>query len=170
MNIKPLSIDYIGIIGPVILTCTSIFLLVDKPLFLWIYIGGNFINAVINFILKILFKDPRPSENSELVQLVLNNGRAVDINKYGMPSRHSQSVAFSTIFIYLVLKNMYIVYFYLIISMITMFQRYKTKKHTIFQIVIGFIVGLIIGYLFFIIAKNMLKGKICSKKDDNCFL
>lgn len=163
-------IDYIGSTGPYILIIISIFLLINKPIFLYFYIGGTIVNTIVNFILKELFKDPRPNENKEIIELLSYNGKMVDINKYGMPSGHSQSVGFSSTFIYFVLKNIYILWGYLIISLITMFQRFQYNYHTLFQILIGFIVGIMIGYYFFACAKNMIKGEILSKKDDNCFL
>jgi membrane-associated phospholipid phosphatase len=169
-NITTTWVDYIGFMGPFILILFSIFLLINKPFFLYFYIGGTIINIIINFILKVLFKDPRPNENKELFELVLNNGKTLDINKYGMPSGHVQCVAFSCIYIYLVLDNIYVLWFYLFVSILTAFQRYKYNMHTLFQILIGFMVGLIIGYFFFRSAQNRIKGDVCSKKDDNCFL
>ena len=163
-------IDYIGLTGPVILFIYSIFLLINKPIFLYFYVGGTIINNIINIVLKFLFKEARPNENKELFALALKNGKDVDIHRYGMPSGHMQNIGFSCIFIYLVLDNIYILWFYLLVSILTMFQRYKYNMHTIFQTIIGFMVGLYIGYLFFIVAKKKTKGKICSKKDDFCFL
>ena len=164
------TIDQIGFMGPYILIICSIFLLINKSVFLYIYITGAIISAIINFILKLLFKECRPNENKELFELALKNGKTFNAERYGMPSGHTQSVIFSSVFIYLVLDNIYILWGYLLVSILTMFQRHNYKMHTMFQIIIGFIVGAILGYLFFRIAKNMIKGKICSKKDDNCFL
>ena len=163
-------IDYIGVIGPIILIVTSIILLINKNIFLYFYVGGIIVNTILNLFLKYIIKDPRPKEDKILFEIASNNGKRISIDRYGMPSGHSQSVGFSCMFLYLVCKNMYITWFYLIISLNTMFQRFNYRSHTILQIVIGFLIGVVMGYLTFIFAKNMLKGKINSKNDDNCFL
>jgi len=170
MNTIQNYIDYIGAFGPIILLVTSIILLINKNIFLYFYVGGIIINSILNFILKYIIKDPRPKEDKILIEIASNNGKRISIDKYGMPSGHSQSVGFSCMFIYLVCKNMYIIWFYLAISLNTMFQRFNYNSHTIPQIIIGFLIGLLMGYVTFILAKSMLRGKISSKKDDNCFL
>ena len=163
-------IDYIGVFGPAILFIISIIILLNKHIFLYLYIGGCILNIIINFILKLLIKEPRPKDDRILFELATNNGKRIEIDRYGMPSAHSQEVGFSCMYIYLVTQDIYILWAYLSISFVTMFQRFKYRSHTILQIIFGFVIGLCIGYIFFIFAKNIIKGKISSKKDDNCFL
>jgi membrane-associated phospholipid phosphatase len=163
-------LDYVGVIGPYILNILSIILLINKNIFLYFYIVGSIVNIILNFILKRLIKDPRPKEDIILFEIMSNNGKRIDSDRFGMPSGHAQSIGFSCMFMYLVCKNMYILWGYLVISVITMFQRFKYSCHNISQIIIGFFIGMIMGYITFFFAKNMLKGKINSKKDDNCFL
>lgn len=170
MNAIRNYIDYIGVIGPIILIITSIILLINKNILLYFYVGGIIVNTILNLFLKITIKHPRPKEDKILFEIASNNGKRISIDRYGMPSGHSQSVGFSCMFLYLACKNMYIIWFYLIISLNTMFQRFNYKSHTMLQIIIGFSIGAIMGYFTFILSKNILKGKINSKNDDNCFL
>jgi membrane-associated phospholipid phosphatase len=170
MNTIRKYIDYIGVIGPIILMVTSFILLINKNIFLYFYLGGIIVNTLLNLFLKTIIKHPRPKEDKILFEIASNNGKRISIDRYGMPSGHSQSVGFSCMFLYLVCKNMYVLWFYLIISLNTMFQRFNYNSHTLLQIVVGFSIGAIMGYLTFILAKNTLKGKINSKIDDNCFL
>ena len=163
-------LDYIGLFGPIILNIITIILLLNKHLFLWGYIVGSFVSIIANFILKLLFKDPRPEQDIKLFELAIQKGKRLSIDKYGMPSGHAQSVGFSCIFIYFTLYNFYFFLGYLGISIITMMQRYNYKNHTISQIIVGFIVGLILGYISITICKKLLKGKLTEKKDDECYL
>jgi hypothetical protein len=50
-----------------------------------------------------------------------------------MPSGHSQSSLFSTVFIYFSLQNKNISFLYLTVSAITMLQRVLNQHHTILQ-------------------------------------
>ena len=83
-----------------------------------------------------------------------------------MPSGHSQSLLFSTMFIYLSLKNKNILYIYLFISLLTMIQRVVYNHHTILQVIVGALVGLIFGYVFYQLARVKITGQISEKADD----
>ena len=57
-----------------------------------------------------------------------------------------------------------------ILKVLDFLVRFKYKKHTIPQIVIGFIIGIILAYTtIFIYKKNVLK-KLEEKKDDGCII
>jgi hypothetical protein len=47
-----------------------------------------------------------------------------------------------------------------------MYQRYKYGNHTILQLIVGFSVGLIFGYLVFLAGNKWLKGNLMMKLDD----
>jgi membrane-associated phospholipid phosphatase len=85
---------------------------------------------------------------------------------FGMPSGHSQSAAFSTLFIFLGLKNYSILYFYLIITIITMIQRVVYDYHTLFQVFVGILVGMAFSYCMYYLAQQKMKGIIREKPDD----
>ena len=160
----------IGRYGQYILNILSVFLLINKNTYLSFYIVGTIINTIINFILKYIFQDPRPDEDIPLFELALHNDKLIDVDRYGMPSDLSQSTGFSCIFIFLVNSNIYVRWIYLIVSLLTMLESYKSKKHTISQIIIGYFVGIIIGAIVYIISNKFIKGKITGKKDDFCFI
>jgi len=161
---------FIGTIGPFILIFLSLFLLRSKFIFLLFYIVGFVVNHVLNIILKITIQDPRPQEDIVLFELALKHGKRPAIEKYGMPSGHAQSVGYSCAFIFLTIYNTYILWGYLIISLITMMQRYIYKRHTLFQIVIGYIIGIIMGTLTYTISNKFIQGKMTQKADDFCFV
>ena len=154
-------LEDIGEFGPLLLFILTVFLLSNKQIFLAYYLIGIFINTIINIFLKLLICDPRPS--SDIVD-------RLKFDKYGMPSGHSQSVGFSTAYIFCTLNSQSIFVLYSIISLITMFQRYKNHCHTISQIVIGYIIGIVFGILIIYIASYKIKGVIHCKQDDNSFV
>ena len=158
------------IISSYILNILSIFLLLKQNIYLLFYVIGCIFNKVVNLILKNIFQDPRPNEDIALFELALHNGQHLNIERYGMPSGTSQNIGFSSMFIFLTTNNIYVIWTYLIISFLSMLQSYYTKEHTISQIIIGYIIGMTIGFMFYIMSEKFIKGKITNKKDDFCFV
>lgn len=154
-------LDNIGKYGPLVLILLTVVLLFNKKVFLMYYLIGLFVNTVINIILKGLIRDPRPSGDTVT---------RTPFDKYGMPSGHSQSVGFSLCYIWFTLYSPVVFVLYAIISVLTMYQRYKYNCHTIPQIIIGYITGIVIGVLFIYIALYKIKGKIHCKQDDGFVL
>jgi membrane-associated phospholipid phosphatase len=145
-------IGTIGYFGPNILMALSLLLLRKKRILLVFYIFGSIMSVLVNLLLKNLIKEPRPKEDNTNLEWFKNketNGR-IAIDFYGMPSGHAQSVMFSTAFIFLSLRNFKWLTIFLIISGITLKQRYDYKNHTFLQLLVGCIVGMIIGYLFYL--------------------
>jgi len=153
-------INYIGNFSPIILLVLSIYLLHRKPTILFFYCIGFLVNSLFNVMLKLLIKQPRPSEDERLFYLQLNNLQHIEFNKLGMPSGHAQSVFYSTIFIYFASNyNISIVSIYLLASLVTSYQRVEYNYHTTLQVIIGSLLGLIIGYFFYILGKKTIKNK-----------
>ena len=158
----------IGNIGPYCLCILSIYLFRDKDTLLFCYILGNAANIVMNFILKNLIRQPRPKaiknigeDNSPVVKQLL------EIDVYGMPSGHSQSAAFSTMFIYLVFKQTNLLLLYFFATCITLWQRVHYKFHTLMQVLVGSAVGAGIAYCTFYLSQKILVGDLSTREDDN---
>jgi membrane-associated phospholipid phosphatase len=172
MNISTELFNNLGKIGPMILNITSIYFLRNKHTLLFYYIIGGFSDAILNLILKGLIQHPRPSENMEAFRLALTHGRRFLFNDglpydiFGMPSGHAESVFFSTTFIYCALKNKYIIYGYLALSLIVTSQRVVMGHHTPFQVLVGAIVGATFGLFVYYLATLNIKGHITEKLDD----
>ena len=159
-------IDIISFVGPIILLITSIYLLWKKETLLFYFVIGGAINIAINFILKYIFKEARPAGNQQIIQLAINNGKRLGSQVYGMPSGHAQTAFYCLAFILLSLHNWKITVFYILLSLLTCYQRYVYKEHTLWQIVIGALVGLFIGCICFKSAEKKNMGKLISKPDD----
>jgi membrane-associated phospholipid phosphatase len=173
MDIITSLIYEIGNYGPFILFFYSLFLLFEKRNLLNYYIIGIFLNTILNLILKVTLQQPRPSEDPKTFYLALkkgkhflfNNGIPFDI--FGMPSGHTQSSIFSTTFVFLSTKKYNSLMIYVLLSLITMYQRVKYNFHTIFQVFVGSLVGFLFGFLFYYLSQEKIKGLIREKKDDN---
>jgi len=163
----------IGSHGPIILLFLSIFLLSDKGNLLFYYIIGFVIEQIMNHVLKGIIQQPRPIFNTKEFNLALKNNKrymfkdGLPFDLFGMPSGHSSSVIFSTIFVYLALRKTNWLYVYLLVSAITISQRLVYNYHTISQVIIGIFVGSIFAYFMFQLAEKKLKGRIREKPDDN---
>ena len=146
--------------GNKILFFLTIVFLYDKKTYLWFYIVGAILNYVLNSILKLIFKQPRPDENMKLFRLEMNQRETIDwreYQRYGMPSGHSQETTFSLIYVMMVLQNTKITALFLIITLFTMFQRIYTNRHSILQVFIGSVMGLAMGYLFYYLASKHIR-------------
>jgi membrane-associated phospholipid phosphatase len=163
--------DYIGFFGPQILLFISIILLRNKSNLLYIYLLGSFLSMIINYVLKGLICEPRPSENVHMFNIEMNSskisGSRLGYDRFGMPSGHSQSVFFSLAFIWLAFKNVKITFIYLLIALNTMYQRVNYKNHSIAQVLIGGLVGILLAFLFYKYANHNLKKEIRDKLDDD---
>jgi membrane-associated phospholipid phosphatase len=84
-----------------------------------------------------------------------------------MPSGHAQSAFFSTIFIYLALKDIRITIGYLFIALLTIYQRVLFKEHSVIQVLAGAIVGILFGGFIYLMARQKIMGKLRAKKDDD---
>lgn len=167
-------ITYFGNTGPIILFLfASYYLLWKKYTMFYYYQVGFITSAILNTILKGIFKCPRPSEDPREFNLALKNGRrfvfkdGIPHDIFGMPSGHSQATMFITTFIFLTLKNTKISLVFLLLSLLIMYQRVKDNHHTFFQVLAGAIVGVGCGYLFYYFGQQSLRGKIKAKPDDN---
>jgi len=146
--------------GNKLLFLLSIVFLYDKKTYLIFYLVGAVLNYILNSILKLIFKQPRPIENMKLFQHEMNRRQTVDWREYerfGMPSGHSQETAFSFIYIMMVLQNTKITLLYLIIMLFTMFQRIYTKRHFFIQVFVGGSIGLCTGYFSYYLASKYIR-------------
>lgn len=143
-------VDYYGYYGPVILIIITLVLLLQNKLLLMTFVAGFFLNILVNKLLKHVIREPRPSSSFHRFAL---DGSETHVNvaglgeeEFGMPSGHAQIVVFATAFIHLALHNIYITGLYTITSIITMVERVKYQNHTIFQVLIGGVIGLCMAY------------------------
>ena len=135
-------IHTIGFNGPIILFFSTIINIRNHHIFVFFYLIFSIISVIINKLLKILIKEKRPYGNE-----IYKDTSDMKIEKYGMPSGHSQNVFFSVMISWLVTHSTKYLLFDLIISLITVYQRWHEKKHTIKQLFVGSIVGIVLAFV-----------------------
>lgn len=162
----------IGKFGPIILAILSFYLLWDNSNLFFYYTIGFFVNSIINLILKGIIQEPRPIFDSQHVRLASTHMKnqfyatGIPFDIFGMPSGHAQSCLFSTTFIYLSLKRMNIIFVYILISFLSLYQRIYFNYHSISQIIVGALTGSGFGYFVYQLAREKIKGRIREKPDD----
>ncbi len=162
-----LLIDYIGVYAPIILFFLTILILRNKPKYLHFFVYGFILNNILNIILKLAIKEPRPSKDKKAIEIGIVNGARVGFDNFGMPSGHAQNCGYNLIFITMVLNDPLITTLYLVISLISLFQRYLYNNHSFLQLIVGLIVGSCFGFLTYIFATRYIVGNVTMKKDDN---
>ena len=156
----------VAYIGPIILITITTILLWKKETLLFYFILGATINIALNFFLKDVFKEPRPTGNQQIIQLAINNGKRMGSQVYGMPSGHAQTAFYCAAFILLSLNNWKITVLYVMMALFTCYQRYIYKEHTLWQLFVGALVGLVTGCVAFKAAKKKKMGLLFSKPED----
>jgi membrane-associated phospholipid phosphatase len=135
--------------------------------YLIFFVSGFILNNILNIILKLLFKEPRPTQDQKAIEIGVVNGARIGFDKFGMPSGHAQNCTYCLIFTTMALNEPFITALYLLITLISLFQRYLYNNHTALQIIIGIIIGSSFGYMIYIFAQKYITGNIKMKKDDN---
>lgn len=161
-----LFIDYIGYYAPIILFVFSLFLLRNMTRYLKFFVSGFILNNILNIILKLFIKEPRPTNDQKTIEIAINNGFRVGFDKFGMPSGHAQNCGYCLVFIIMTIHNPVIITMYIVITMISLSQRYLYNNHTILQLIIGLLIGSGFGYLTYSLGNKFIIGNIKMKKDE----
>lgn len=142
---------HIGFMGPNILfiaTITSLYYYSSN--YIIYYLFFYFLNKILNTVLKNIFKEPRPKNQRH----VYNFEKKIKLGQqYGMPSGHAQSCFYSLITNYY-FSNKIMTYISILISIITLIQRYVYKNHTIKQLISGSITGIVFFYITYYIYRK----------------
>ena len=157
----------VGYMTPSIMLVVTIWLLRNKMNYLKFFFYGYITNIVVNSLLKWFLKEPRPVNDWKILQLGITHTKRIGFDKYGMPSGHAQHCGFMLAFITLVFESPLVTGLYSILSFICLYQRYLYQNHTLLQIIVGFGVGLGVGYLFYELGAKKLVGNIKRRPDDN---
>jgi len=152
-------VNTLGSNGPIILFFFNILVLSSSynHEYAVLYVFFILVDVFVNETLKGIIKQPRPlgyKSNNEVYTNLDYRG----VQKYGMPSGHAQSTAFSLTYVGLVTKSPLLIVTELCIGGIVLYQRWATQKHSILQLVAGTLVGCIMGLFgYYIVDKKYVK-------------
>ena len=139
----------LGFFSELLVFILVIYLIYPDRLNLTTFLVGLSANSLINRLLKPAFRDPRPSDpikflESERFPKKLEYTK--NSNYYGMPSGHSQNVAFSLAYLYWTIRESDSVKLTsIVLGSLTVFERWWFRNHTIAQLVTGVIVGILLA-------------------------
>ncbi len=108
-------------------------------------IGYIFAWFSTRFVRNHVIKQLRPRNN---VPFSFDK-QTIYTDKYGMPSGHAVKCFYTTAFMYMVFSNHLIPLVLLIISLLTLEQRYRYHNHTLSQLFVGTVYGSLVGIIVF---------------------
>jgi|TARA_B110000285_G_scaffold75038_1_gene86369 membrane-associated phospholipid phosphatase len=144
--------DTVGFLGPFILLGIGIWQLWGNSGFWCAYLVVFSMNSFINKIAKAIVKQPRPPAGESIM-----NENYAGTEMYGMPSGHAQSVFSSLTFLYLVKESPAWLFGELFIAGLTVYQRWKYRRHTVEQLGVGSVLGVVVAYAGYYITKRYLQ-------------
>lgn len=169
MNIENI-VDRIAYKGPLIITVITALQLMNQLPYMMSFIIFGFINIKLNEFLKICFREPRP----EKINLVMENQKysivtlfhdksgspqVSSAHIYGMPSGHAQTGVYALGFLWFVKRMNPVFILSCFLYVMTLLQRWTTKRHTIMQLFVGFFVGFGFSGLVYYGTKQFLYSK-----------
>jgi membrane-associated phospholipid phosphatase len=146
-----------GYQGPTILLIVIILGLIynhiTNPYLYGAVILWQLMSHLLNVIIKNIIKAPRPdSQPEELAKqrksITYKNYLTIHRN-FGMPSGHAQATVSELTFIALYFKEPILSAAAAIMTAITLWQRYTTKRHSLMQLLAGSAMGLAVGLAFY---------------------
>ena len=156
------TFDLLGYYGPWIQGVITIVNLRDQGYYMLGFIFFLYIDILLNKWLKMEFKEPRPSSRDEEkgIPFKMSDPNIFGFptaDQYGMPSGHAQQILYETFYLYFVKKSKLFLLEGLFLSGLTIYQRWKYKKHSVKQLAYGSIIGIIVAYIGYFITSKLLK-------------
>lgn len=110
-----------------------------------------FISSNLVKIIKPIIKQPRPANpDNTIIPETLENEE-----KYGMPSGHANSVIYSISFLYWAgMLTPELLWLLILIAIMTFYQRWSSRKHTITQLFAGSLFGFTFGWISVYLSKR----------------
>lgn len=141
----------IGYFGDFIELILVSLLLFNKTDIFVVFIIGYIVNVLLNTTLKKWIHQKRPSNP---IKFLINE----HVSSYGMPSNHSQSIFYCITFL-LLSRNKLDVWTLvsLLICLLALYERWHFRNHTIEQLMVGMVIGIVIGNIFYYGHKFVVK-------------
>ena len=90
--------DNVGFYGPGLIFIIAIYLLYKTPLLVTTFTIGYVLNILFNYLLKGIFRMPRPNENMKKFDAEIRLNKYIDLDRFGMPSGHAQTMLYSLVY------------------------------------------------------------------------
>jgi len=156
------TIDLIGFYGPWIQGLINVTQLITQKYYLIGYIIFAYVNIFTNKWLKLHYKEPRPSEKEESgIPIKMADPDIFGMptaDMYGFPSGHAQQIVFSVFYLYFVQRSKLLLLCGLFLTALIVYQRWKFKRHSITQLAMGSLIGLLMGFIGYYLTSRFIKS------------
>jgi membrane-associated phospholipid phosphatase len=148
-----------GYLAPVALLLITAHWLRARPTYLAFYLLGFAANLLLNVLLKLATREPRPVVRQTHYLAAQYDLLPLDWDYYGMPSGHVQSCLYSWAWLAfaLPLHTTVPVVWATWLSLLCAWQRYATRQHSALQLLAGAGLGWLVGLATFRLAQQRLK-------------
>jgi membrane-associated phospholipid phosphatase len=117
---------------------------------------------LINLFLKWMFLQPRPSTDLAFFKVSVsrekNRNNPIWIMNYcAMPSGHAQFAGFALVYVILSTHSWRVWTFMTLLTLVTCVQRIVTQAHTLLQVLVGLLIGMVWGWICYATMMRFLK-------------
>jgi hypothetical protein len=153
-----MGLDEIGFLGPWIVTGITAIHLRNQVPYLISFVFFYVVNEQTNSFLKLWIRQDRPEGSRSIIDESYQG-----VHQYGMPSFHAQCIFYALTYFYWVKKSVPWTLGMMFIASLTLYQRWKYKNHTVEQLGVGSLVGMILATVGFYITKKYIESNKQSK-------
>ena len=151
----PPIIDIIGYYGPVILFALTFYYLIKRPPYLMMFTIGSIASTLLNRVLKSTWREPRPRGQITFI----DDNNLTGAEQYGLPSGHAQASFFALAFLFFSNGPQAVLYVMTLLCVITLYQRWKYRRHTVKQLALGSLIGTLFAYALVFLTEFSLYKK-----------
>ena len=156
----------------------------NRIFLLFFFFIGLILSSFINICLKAIIQEKRPRDNLQTWPYIVKKWYEElpysffsSAQLFGMPSGHSLIAVYSLFFYWITIYRWYGIGLYgriglllfCFLCFITLWQRIAYGWHSIIQVIIGGLIGLLISWITILFAKEYIKGNQQNRKDDLLF-
>jgi membrane-associated phospholipid phosphatase len=139
----PSIVDIVGHYGPVLLFTITFYCLIERTPYLIAFSLGSILNIFLNKFLKTFVKEPRPRGQIPFI----DHDHLIGSEQYGFPSGHAQASFFALAFLFFANGPISVIYAMSFVCLLTLYQRWKYRRHTVKQLVFGSLFGTMFAYI-----------------------
>lgn len=133
------------------------------------YIIGILFNVILNYFIKFFILLPKPNIDYYIFRMKVIQEN-YSIFELGMPSLFSTLIFYSFGYFYFLYPSSWILIIYTCFLFYTLYLFYINKQFTLFQMFVGFIIGIITSFLSYYFCKKLLKGELTENKKNELMI
>jgi len=135
------------------------FVMKKKYKYAMFYIIGILFNFIFNYFIKFFILLPKPNIDYYIFRMKIIQEN-YSIFELGMPSLFSTIIFYSIGFFYFLYPSSWILIFFTCFIFYTLYLFFINKQFTLFQMFIGFIIGIITSFLSYFFCNKLIKGEL----------